>query len=796
MNLTYQNILDAAARPYVPDELDLFPRIAARLERKSFMQTLRARPVLAILVVLLALILLSGVVYAIGRSLGYLPGVGFVEPSSLRVLTEPVSQTRGGVTVSIAQVVADSERTVVIYKTEGLTIEAANSAGEGGGNPFGSTHLLRLPDGTTLEETPFEGYGGTPEPVLNDIQTEGGWPNYVYRVVYPAVDPGVNELTLIIPVLKNMPIGAAPENWEIPFRLKPAPPEMTFAPLFQFTPQVEAAGTGTSSPAATSSGSSTNISSLNGFTLRLDNVIETQDGFVFTGDTSWNTTQYPPEKVTVGWDMAPTLTDASGQQIPIEPVQVDAPYAEGHHPWSYETNQKAFAGPLTFSIPSIQTTFFAPEVDFEIDLGSSPQIGQIWELNHDFQIEGHTLRLLSVQLENAPAGSGGGGGPNGPCIQETAMLEFSFAADGGGVGALVNDTVPEPIPAGGCIAGGGGGGGGGGPNDATLDPTKFTIGVGYLNIPKGQHRFSIVASTPRVITGPWQVSWQPPATSEATTTPEPQVCLTQETWKALIERNDPLPAGLGGKILLTVDEGGLLPGIYLEQLDGSGAQKFGSGSWPSLSPDGTRLVYGSADALHTLDLTTGQSTSFINDGYAHHWSPDDTRLLYTTTFGLYVINADGTGKRQIDTGPATAVSVVGWLPDNQTIVYGAMGGAGYTFTTYSLQSGETKRLFTIQNKAGYGALSPDGQWIVFADRVFGADNWGIFISRLDGSDRKLVAAPDVPTAFMSVWGPDGQWLILNTQAEDGTDMPVLVNPFTCQAGRLSNIKGMVAAWSP
>ena len=85
--------------------------------------------------------------------------------------------------------------------------------------------------------------------------------------------------------------------------------------------------------------------------------------------------------------------------IPIEPVQVDAPYVEGHRPWSYATNRKAFAGPLTLSIPSIQTTYFAPELDFDIDLGPNPQIGQTWELNRDFQIGSHTLRLVSVTLK-------------------------------------------------------------------------------------------------------------------------------------------------------------------------------------------------------------------------------------------------------------------------------------------------------------------------------------------------------------------------------------------------------------
>jgi Tol biopolymer transport system component len=142
---------------------------------------------------------------------------------------------------------------------------------------------------------------------------------------------------------------------------------------------------------------------------------------------------------------------------------------------------------------------------------------------------------------------------------------------------------------------------------------------------------------------------------------------------------------------------------------------------------------------------------------------------------------------------------VGWLAENQTIVYGAMGGDGFNFKSHNLQSGETKDLFIVHNKAGFGSVSPDGQWIVFTDHVFGENGWSIFISRIDGSDRRLVADTSVPTAFISVWSPDGQWLIINTHKPgdpDGMETPVVVNPFTCQSVRLNAIHSMVEDWGP
>lgn len=306
----------------------------------------------------------------------------------------------------------------------------------------------------------------------------------------------------------------------------------------------------------------------------------------------------------------------------------------------------------------------------------------------------------------------------------------------------------------------------------------------------------MMASIPHEVNGPWQVTWTPLLTSESTPTPAAGACLTLDTWNQLSARNDPLPSGLGGKIVTTIDEGGNLPAIYVSNLDGTNSSKIDIGSWTSLSMDGTRLAYSGTDANYVLNLSSGEKTTVGIDGYHVVLSPDNTRAMYTTTFGLYVVNADGTGLQKIDTGSTQVISVVGWLPDNQTIVYAAMGGEGFTFITHNLQSGEARELFSFQNKAGFGTISSDGQWITFADRIFGATGWGIFISRLDGSERRLIVEPEVPTNYASVWSPDGQWLIINTLDANGKEIPVLVNPFACQIMPLNNVNGTIEDWSP
>jgi hypothetical protein len=379
---------------------------------------------------------------------------------------------------------------------------------------------------------------------------------------------------------------------------------------------------------------------------------------------------------------------------------------------------------------------------------------------------GYNIRLVSVTLNQD-------------------SYNFNFKADpGASANAISVEIVGHPP-----YCGGGG--------DGDEFPEEFTRNVCYggaVPVPNGKLQVLLRFQALKREYQTFQLEWSP-AEPYATPTAQPGVCLTLERWNQLAGREDALPAGVGGKIITTVNEGGMLPAIYVGHLDGTNPQRIDTGAWPSLSTDGTRLAYSASDGIRVRDLSSRQTTAIGTDGYRIIWSPDSARMMFTTTFALSVVNGDGSGLRQINTGLAQVISPTGWI-DNQTIVYAAMGGDEFTFTSYNLQSGETKSLFAIQNKAGYGAISPDGQWIVFADRIVGEMNWGIFISRLDGSERKLVAEPQVSTAFASVWSPDGQWLIVNTRDLKNRDRPVLVNPFTCQVFSLNHVNGAVEGWSP
>ena len=204
------------------------------------------------------------------------------------------------------------------------------------------------------------------------------------------------------------------------------------------------------------------------------------------------------------------------------------------------------------------------------------------------------------------------------------------------------------------------------------------------------------------------------------------------------------------------------------------------------------------NGVFILDTSTGQDSLLGVDGYAPIWSPDGSQILYTSFPGLSVMQADGSGSFEIDVAGAEIAPPIGWLPDNRTIIHSVMTGEGFSFITRNLDSGETTQLFSVQNKWGFGSVSPDGQWIAFLDRVFGA-GYGVFISRLDGSERRTVAAGDIPMLYRLAWSPDGRWLLVNTQDARPSEAvpayrPILIELSTCRAIALPDVHGYVEGW--
>ena len=90
--------------------------------------------------------------------------------------------------------------------------------------------------------------------------------------------------------------------------------------------------------------------------------------------------------------------------------------------------------------------------------------------------------------------------------------------------------------------------------------------------------------------------------------------------------------------------------VYLVNSDGTGLRQLTDGpgveEHPCWSPDGQRIVYSvyETDTLWVMNAD-GSGKVELGEGFAPHWSPDGARIVYGRGDGVFVMNADGKGRR-------------------------------------------------------------------------------------------------------------------------------------------------------
>ena len=134
--------------------------------------------------------------------------------------------------------------------------------------------------------------------------------------------------------------------------------------------------------------------------LMLEKVIETDNGYILAG--TFSSTGLPTDGKVVQFGQLPTITDASGQDIPFAfaNYKLDLPAEKaqaGVFPWAFELHGKQFDWPLTITVNSLAVKFSDVQAQFEFDAGPTAIDGQVWEnLNIHFELAGHPVHVLNV----------------------------------------------------------------------------------------------------------------------------------------------------------------------------------------------------------------------------------------------------------------------------------------------------------------------------------------------------------------------------------------------------------------
>jgi Tol biopolymer transport system component len=206
---------------------------------------------------------------------------------------------------------------------------------------------------------------------------------------------------------------------------------------------------------------------------------------------------------------------------------------------------------------------------------------------------------------------------------------------------------------------------------------------------------------------------------------------------------------------------------------------------PSLSPDGSRMMFLSDRDLFSIDLfladaRTGrvqrqvtksavdphlQSLEFIES--AGSWSPDGKRFVFSgisqgrPVLVLYDVDR-GKRKREIRLRDFGQVLNPSWSPDGRFIAFSGVSGGLTDLFIYDLDSNELRRLTNDQFADLQPAWSPDGRTLAFATDRFSTDLATLDIGPhslglVDVASGRLsrVAGPENTRQVNPQWSPDG-----------------------------------------
>ena len=311
------------------------------------------------------------IVSAMKRLFGYIPGIGLVEQDSqLRMLAEPISQTRDGITITITEAVLSADKTVIAFTYENHSVDTPSQPGDINTCPF--TSELRLSNGDTL--LPNSASGGTDAASRSENKIE-----------YEAIPADVNEAVFVVPCAKDTDRDAPPVDWEFPLLFVVGQQDERAVPVMDVTPPVEQ-----------------NDDSSEQNPLRVEQMIETQEGYILIGVI--NGQKLPVNDTVVGFTDWPAITDADGKTVDYTVAydvlnDVDFHQLEtGAFPWAFEIPGKQYAWPLTITFSSLNVEQTELETSFEFDAGLQPQPGQEWALEKDMQLGEYTLNLDVIQF--------------------------------------------------------------------------------------------------------------------------------------------------------------------------------------------------------------------------------------------------------------------------------------------------------------------------------------------------------------------------------------------------------------
>ena len=659
------------------------------------------RPAWTVTFAILALMIIGTLVIgpqrvyaAVLQLFGYIPGVGIVDQNSpIRLLAEPVSITRDGITVSVNQVVLTGTETRLDFGVSGVPLSAYPKAESVSGCV--EREYLRLPDGTRID-------------------------------INAPIPTNVNEATFVLPCIFNTLPGTVPIDWELPIHFVATSSDLTILPVLDVTPSVsptdQKLGLDIETNPTTASNESTQVN------VSIEKVIETEDGYILLGSVRTNIPAGSWLQITG----PATIKDANGKNVSytfpndVQPLD-DASLGQGGYSWVMQIKGAGVKFPLTIRFSGVIISQVDPQASAKttIDVGTNPQPEQIWEVNQDVQLAGNTIRLVSVtaqsdgysfridpgknmsevsvQIEGYQAnGSGGGGGTTNGKVFTTSHIYsnlpkgeltilFSNPRSASPTKTWQVEWQPETIRQFPLIA----------------EPSTTCLNADTIQninpLPSGFNgKVVLTQLNPQlqIVLAGMDGSLQ-----QVLAAGSGRAALTQDSTRLAYTTEDGIKiqdlasgeftviAGVFGRDLHWSQDGsqiayvnsGDLYGMFLINSDGKNPKQLSNLGYESIagwSPDGSHLYYaipgssGDGFLLRSVDVSTGNSQDlFVIENSSRKApmpavSPDGKWIAYRASdnSSLFIKGMDGSPARLLLDDPANAINGIAW--DKESLLLG------------------------------------------------------------------------------------------------------------------------------
>ena len=180
-------------------------------------------------------------------------------------------------------------------------------------------------------------------------------------------------------------------------------------------------------------------------------------------------------------------------------------------------------------------------------------------------------------------------------------------------------------------------------------------------------------------------------------------------------------------------------------------------------------------------LKSLRQLTFGGENAEAYWSFDETKLIFqsrpnrSAADQIYIMNADGSGKRLVSTGKGRTTCSY-FMPGDRRILYASTHGAGdkpppppdrsrgYVWAIYpsfaiyvaDADGGNVKKLIDAPGYDAEATVSPKGDWIVFTSVRDG--DIDLYSCKLDGSDvKRLTDRPGYDGGAFFSW--DGKKIV-------------------------------------